>query len=164
MKYLALRALISALFSGYLLASLQQLVPQAGLSPPAPDAHADPAVGVCWAVTETSRLLIYTPGQCVTAKHLLCRTLISLSPFAAVLHHAATFCGSSFLVSSARIIPCLHVPPTLSSKLNILVALRGNLLRQENAWQDAVLCRGSCVRTPSALPAVTETSRPRVPR
>lgn len=98
----------------HLLASPQQLVLQAGLSPPAPNAHTDPTAGVCWAVTE---LLIYTPGQHVTAKHLLRRTFISLSPFAAVPHRAATFCRNGFLVSSARSI--FHVSPISSSKLNM---------------------------------------------
>lgn len=65
MKYSALLTLISALFLDYLLplALPWQLVLQAGLSPLAPDAPADPAVGVCWTVTEPFQLLIYTPGQ-----------------------------------------------------------------------------------------------------
>lgn len=71
MKYLALLALISTLFLAYLLASLWQLVLQAGLSPPAPDAQTDPAVSTCWTVAEPFQLLIYTPEQHVTAKHCL---------------------------------------------------------------------------------------------
>lgn len=102
MKYLALLALISSLFLDYLLASLRQLVLQAGLSPPAPNTHADPAVGARWALAEPFQLLIYTPGQCVTAKYLLRRAFVSLSPFAAAPDHAVTFCRKSFLVSSAK--------------------------------------------------------------
>lgn len=77
MKYMALLALIKALFLDYLLAPLWQLVLQAGLSPPATNTHADSAVRTCWAVAEPFQLLIYTPGQCVTAKHLLCHAIIA---------------------------------------------------------------------------------------
>lgn len=45
-KQLALLALISGLFLGYLLASLWQLLLQAGLSSPAPDVNADPPDGL----------------------------------------------------------------------------------------------------------------------
>ena len=119
MTYLALLAPISTLFSDYLSASLRQLVLQSGLSPPAPDTQADPAVGTCWAVAEPFQLLIYTPGQRVTAKHLLRHAFVSLSPFAAIPDHAMTFCRNSFLVSSASVSLCPHVSPIPSSKLNI---------------------------------------------
>lgn len=102
MKYLALLALISALFLDYLLAWLRQLVLQAGLSPPAPDANTDPAVSACWAAAESFQLLIYTPGKRVTATHSLCRAFVSLAPFAAVPDHAVTFCRSSFFWSAEQ--------------------------------------------------------------
>lgn len=163
MKHLSLLTLISALFLAYLLASLRQLVLQAGLSLLAPHADADPAVGACWAVAEPFQLLIYTPGQRVTAKHLLCRAFISLSPFAAMPLHAVTSCRNRFLISSANVILHLHIHSVPSSKLNILGALWGNLLRQENAGQDVVLCRGAARAAP-ALTVVTETNWLRVSR
>lgn len=109
MKHLSLLTLISTLFLAYLLASLWQLVLQAGLSLLAPHADADPAVGACWAVAEPFQLLIYTPGQRVTAKHLLCHAFISLSPFAAMPLHAVTSCRNRLLISSANVILHLHI-------------------------------------------------------